>query len=224
MRAMLKLFGRSPFTPLQSHMDRVGDCVHKISELFELLNKGEQEKVEALANEISELEHAADVTKNNIRNNLPKGIFLPVDRGNLLEILALQDSLADIAEDIAILTTLSPLKMPEVFREDFQNFLDKNISAFEVARQIISELDKLIATSFGGSQAEEVKAKVDDVAYKEHEVDILQRKLLQKLFANEDSFSKGAFILWLKIFQQVGSLSNIAEKLGNRVRMTLDVQ
>ena len=131
MRTIAKLFGRSPFSPLQSHMGKVADCVQKVPELFEALQKGDHDKIQQLTEQLSELEHAADLAKNDIRNNLPTGLFLPVDKGNLLTILAIQDSIADKSQDVGDLLVLRKLQMREVFQEDFKAFLDKNMDSFD---------------------------------------------------------------------------------------------
>ena len=68
------------------------------------------EKIEKLVADLSRMEHEADLTKNDIRNHFPKSLFLPIDRAHFLEILSVQDSIADKAEDIGILLTLRPLE------------------------------------------------------------------------------------------------------------------
>ncbi len=87
MLTILSLFGRSPFAPLQSHMESVARCVHLLPILCEAIEKQDQVQIERIYDEISAIEHQADVIKNDIRNHLPKSLFLPIDRGNLLEIL-----------------------------------------------------------------------------------------------------------------------------------------
>lgn len=224
MRALLSLFGRSPFAPLQSHMAKVADCVHCLPKLFEALKNKEFDKVEELSKKISQMEHHADLTKNDIRNNLPKSLFLPIDHGRLLEILSLQDSIADSAEDVAILTTLKQLELPGTMAPDFEQFLTKNIEAFDVAQSIIKEMHDLLESSFGGVEAERVQSMIENVAFKEHEADLIQRKLLKHLYQAEGEMSYGSFHLWQRIFEGIAALSNLSEKLANRIRMTLDVK
>jgi predicted phosphate transport protein (TIGR00153 family) len=224
MLTILKLFGRSPFTPLKTHMEKAAQCVHTLPTLFDALSKKDYGRMTQIAEQISEYEHQADLTKNDIRNHLPKTLFLPIDRGYLLEILTLQDSIADKAEDAAVITTLKDLEMLPAFREDFDLFLKKNIEAFDGALLIIKELHELLETSFGGVEAERVKSMVDSVAYKEHEADILQRKLLKALFQSEDKLSMSSFDLWQKIFEAIAAISNLSEKLAYRVRMTLELK
>lgn len=221
---ILNLFGRSPFAPLQSHMKKVSACVYLLVNLIDALEKKNSVEVDRIANEIGELEHQADLTKNDIRNHLPKSLFLPIDRSHLLEILSTQDMIADKAEDIAVLVTIKPLELPAAFSSEFKDFLKKNIAAFDGARLIIKEMHELLESSFGGIEAEKVRAMVEDVSFKEHEVDIAQRVLLKKLFQAENEITYTTFYLWQKIFEAVASISNLSEILALRIRMTLELK
>lgn len=224
MRSIAKLFGKSPFVPLQVHMDKVADCVTKIPAIVDAYLQGDQDRVNTLAEETSNLEHAADEVKHDIQNHLPRGMFLAVDRGKLLEILSVQDSIADKAENLGALLTLKVCSSPPVFEEQFRVFLKKNIEAFDAARGINRELDELLTTSFGGAEAHRVVEMVQTVARLEHEADRLQHDLLKSLFANEDKLSHGEFYLWTRIFRQVSELSNLSERLANRIRTLLTVK
>jgi len=224
MQALARLFGRSPFIPLQAHMAKVASCVHEIIPLFEAVTTKNYTLVESIATKISKLEHDADLTKNDIRNNLPTGFFLPISKANLLEILSLQDNIADRAEDVAVLLTFRKLEILPFFAEEFQVFLSKNLETFEGAYEIIKEMGQLLESSFGGSEAEKVRKLVDDVAFKEHEADLLQRQLLKKMFADCDHMEIPSFFLWMKVVQELACLSDESEKLANRVRMTLEVK
>ncbi|GAB4235320.1 MAG: TIGR00153 family protein [Chlamydiales bacterium] len=224
MFTILNLFGRSPFAPLKAHMDKVSECVHSLIPLFSAIQESDFQKAEELAKLISKFEHEADLTKNEIRNHLPNSYYLPIDRASLLEILSLQDSLADVTEDVAVLATLKPLNMVSSFSEEFRGFLEKSLLAFDGVHSIMNELHELLESSFGGIEAEKVRGMVDDVAYKEHEVDLLQRELFKKLIDAENEMSYSTYHRWIKIFSSIASLSDISEKLAFRVRMTLDLK
>lgn len=221
---LLNLFGKSPFVPLKSHMDLVKECVDKVPLLFEALENRDYQKLETTAQEISSFEHKADLMKNDLRNHLPRSIYLPVDRGCLLEILSIQDGLADKAEDVAVLINLKPITLLPSFKEDFFLFLAKNLEAFYGAKAIIDELHELIESSFGGNEAEKVEAMVADIAFKEHEADLIQRRLLKAIYQAENEMPYTTFFLWQKIFTSIAALSNLSEKLGNRIRMMLDLK
>jgi predicted phosphate transport protein (TIGR00153 family) len=218
-----RLFGKSPFAPLQAHMEKVALCVERVPELFDLLRKKDHAGIAILAKEISKLEHGADLTKNDIRNQLPKSLFMPVDRGSLLEILALQDCLADKAEDIGVLLTFRDLELIPELDALFIPFLQKNMDTYFAVQKIVQELNDLLETSFGGVEAVKVRDMVHNVAHLEHEVDIQQRELLKMLF-RQDDLPTPVFNLWLLVTEAVADLSNLSEKLAHRIRMTLEVK
>ena len=224
MRTIAKLFGQSPIVPLQAHMEKVSQCVEKVKQMFQALTQGEQATIEKLAEETSALEYEADQIKHDIQTHLPKRMFMAIDRSRILDILGVQDNLADKAENIGVLLTFKAMTMPDWLAEDFNTFLNKTVEAFEGAKAIINQLDELLETGFGGDEAERVLRMVEQVAHMEHEVDVIQRQMLKSLFANEQGLSTGEFFLWTKLFKQVGDLSNLSERLANRVRRTLDLK
>jgi hypothetical protein len=224
MRTLAKLFAKSPFAPLQKHMEDVDECVNKVKEIFEALEKNDSKSILRIAKEISKLEAKADTTKHELRNHLPSSLFMPISKGELLEILSLQDDIADDCEDIGILLTLKDIKLKEIFKDDFKNFLKKNFETYELIKIIIDEFDNLLETSFTGREAEKVKSMVSEVALKEHEADLSQRQLLKNIFNNEEHFSHGEFQLWLSILREIRTLSNTSEKLAHRIRNLLDLE
>jgi predicted phosphate transport protein (TIGR00153 family) len=174
-----------------------------------------------MVDELCRLEHEADLTKNDIRNHLPKSIFLPMDRSHFLDILSIQDSIADQAEEIGLSLKLRPLD--PAFTPDLQLLFQKSYDAFSSARQIIGEINELLESSFGGIEAEKVKSLVELTAHKEFETKKFQRGLMTKLFARGDKFAAPDFYLWIKLIENVGNLSVISERLANRIRMVLEL-
>ncbi|MGR3300882.1 MAG: TIGR00153 family protein [Candidatus Scalindua sp.] len=224
MRTLAKLFAKSPFAPLQKHMQDVNECVIKVKEIFKALEENDTKAVSRIAREISKLEARADTTKNELRNHLPSGLFMPISKAALLEILSLQDDIADDCEDIGVLLTLKDLTLKDIFKDDFKSFLNKNLETYELIKKIIDEFDNLLETSFTGREAEKVKSMVNNVALKEHESDLTQRKLLKNIFKNEDQFTHAEFQLWLLILREIRTLSNTSEKLAHRIRNLLDLE
>jgi predicted phosphate transport protein (TIGR00153 family) len=149
---------------------------------------------------------------------------MPISKAALLEILSLQDDIADDCEDIGVLLTLKDLTLKDIFKDDFKSFLNKNLETYELIKKIIDEFDNLLETSFTGREAEKVKSMVYNVALKEHESDLTQRKLLKNIFKNEDHFTHAEFQLWLLILREIRTLSNTSEKLAHRIRNLLDLE
>lgn len=222
MRSIAKVFGRSPFIPLQMHMEKVAGCIDLVPEILDAYQQHDSERVESLAGKISELEHEADNIKHDIRNSMPRGIFMPVDRTNLLRILNIQDSIANRAENIAVLLTFKQARSFEGFEDMFTGFVTKCLEAFTLARNVIDQLDELLETGFGGIEAQSTMELVEMVALKEYATDLGQRELVRGLLAHEDIVSYGDFFLWTRIIRQVASVADQSEKLAAAVRMTLE--
>ncbi|MDP7008329.1 MAG: TIGR00153 family protein [Phycisphaerales bacterium] len=224
VNAMARLFGRSPFVPLQLHLDKVTDCVEAATTMLQHICSGDPFDAGETARSISLLEHKADLVKNDIRNNLPRGLFMAIDRGQLLEMLSLQDSIADKAEDIGILMSLRPAKMLDSLVDPFKAYVEGNNEAFVKAKEVMRELDVLIESGFGGAEASKVDRMIDEVAETEHQCDIMQRKLMKQVLEHENELSVGDFFIWQRLLHEIAGLSNYAEKLANRVRMLLTLK
>jgi len=221
MRTIAKLFGKSPFIPLQELMIKINSTLSMLPELFEALIQGNRDKLEKIAEDISFREHEADITKTLIRGNLPHHILMPVDRRDLLEVIATMDGISDLAEDIAVLLTIKELKMPEELIELFKPFLDLSMKAVEQLSKVFNELDELLQASFGGPEAKKIMEMIDEIGLLEHKADIEGRRLAKALFSLEDKLKPLEIFMFFKIFNKVGDIGNFAEKVGNRIRMWL---
>ena len=224
VNAMARLFGRSPFVPLQLHLDKISDCVESAVSLLEQIRSGDTSNIGDEARAISKLEHKADLVKNDIRNNLPRGLFMAIDRGQLLEILSLQDSIADKGEDIAVLMSIRPVKVLPELSLPLKEYIDRNLKAFHKVKQVMRELDALIESGFGGTEANRVDLMIEEVAIAEHECDIMQRKLMKSVLDHENELSVGDFFVWQRLLHEIAGISNYSEKLANRVRMLLTLK
>ncbi len=223
MLTIAKLFGKSPFNHLQNHMHKVTHCMKMLDQLCKNLIEGNFSLIEEQVPMLSKLEHEADVCKNDIRDHLPKSLYLPIERSEFLDILSLQDSLADKAEEIGNLILLKPVKhFPREMETSFSLFVNKNMEAFWQARDIIKELSDLMESSFGGQEAEKVKAMVEKSSYIEYESDCLRRQVMKHFFSIADSFSYPSFYLWIRLIEDVGEISHISEKLAHHIRQIIE--
>jgi len=215
------LFGRSPFKPLQQHMRTVKKCSAQVTKLFEALCDGNQEKVAAIKEQIFELENEADGIKNQLRAHLPKSLFMPVDRRDLLEVLDLQDSIADTAQDIAGLLVERKMEVADGMREPLLNMVRRCVDACNQATRIIERLDELVETGFRGPESDAVIEMVEQLNKIESDTDQMGLELTRSLFAQEDSMNPVSVVLWYDLINMIGELADYAEKVGNRLRLLL---
>ncbi len=218
---LTSLFGRSPFKPMQEHISVVRQCAAQVPDLFEALAAGDQEKVTATKDRIFQLEGEADKIKNDLRAHLPKSLLLPVDRRDLLEVLDMQDSIADTAQDIAGLLFERPMEVPDNLRDPLLALTRRCVDACDQAVMIIGELDELVETGFRGRESEKVAEMVTELNKIETDTDQMGTELVRRLFAQEDEMKPVSVMFWYELIQWIGDLADYAEKVGNRLRLLL---
>jgi len=218
---LLKLFGQSPFGPLQEHMRVVVHCADKVPGLFDALCAGDEKKIREVRDEIFALENEADEIKNELRSHLPKSLFMPVDRRDILEILDLQDSIADTAQDIAGALMVRRPKVLDSIRSPLMDLTSRCLDACHQMARIMEKLDELVETGFRGRDSEIVLAMINELNRIETDTDRKAIDLLSELFAHESEIDPVSLMVWLRLIHWVGDLADYSEKVGNRLRLLI---
>ena len=221
MRSILSLFARSPFHALQNLSAKVKDCSYEVPRLFDAFFEGDYERMRAISERISHKEHEADVVKIRARDELPRTLFLPVDRRDFLDVLSSLDAVADCAEDVGVLFTLREMEAHEELVEPLIALVDQVMCVIDKLHELVGGIDELVAAGFDGAPAARAKAIMDEVGRLEHEADIIQDDLARRLFEIEDAIKPGSLFIWNKIFNKIGDMANHAERACNRMRLFL---
>ncbi len=219
--AFLDLFAKSPFKPLQEHMHVVLECARQVPPLVLALCEDDMERVRSLERQIDELEGQADKLKNDLRAHLPRRLLLPVDRRDLLEILDVQDSIADIAQDVAGLLVERQMSVPESMKAILIQLSREVVLACEKVATVVDELDELIETGFRGREADYVGRMIEDLGALEENCDQLEGSLRRELFTLEDTLAPVTVVFWYQIIGWIGDLADHSEKAGNRIRLLI---
>src|SRR5579872_5288074 len=182
----LNMFGRSPIRPLEEHMAKVHLCVKELEPFFAAVFAGNWQEVEKLQQKIAHLENEADDLKRDLRLHFPKSLFMPVPRSDLLELLNVQDRLANKAKDIAGMVLGRKMSFPENAKPLFIEYLKRSIDASKQANLAINELDELCETGFSGNEIKLVEGMIATLSQIERDTDEQQIHLRQIIFALEE--------------------------------------
>ncbi len=215
------LLGKSPFKPMQAHMRIVSECVAEVPGLFDALIAGDQEGIEQHKERIFSKEQEADDLQHDLHTHLPKSLFMPVDRRDLLELLNMQDSIANTAQDIAGLMVERDMSVPSGMEVDLKELVRRCVDTCEQASTIIEELDELIEMGFRGREANKVDEMVEKLGDMEDETDVMGMNLARELFSREDSLKPVSVMFWYQMIQWIGDLADYAEKVGDRMRLLI---
>ncbi len=218
---MSGLFGRSPITPLQEHMYRVYMGIKHLSPLIEGMIAGDRDQILQAQKEIVDGEHDADVMKRELRTHLPKGLFMPVDRRDVLDVLLRQDIIANQAKDVASLIVGRNMTLPSEMNAPFLEFTNRCIDTVKQALQTINELDELVETGFRGLEVEHVESMLVELGSIESETDTMQEGLRQTLFKLESEMNPVDVIFTYRLIDWVGAVADNAERVGSRLSLML---
>ncbi len=219
--SILNLFGKSPFKPLQEHLEKVKECLDHIQPLFDALSKEDYKELKTISKKIMKLEHQADKIKDRIRDNLPGKLFLAVDRRDLLNLLSAQDSISDKVEDLAVVLNLREMVVPEKLKPLLNDLIKKVVEVGYLSASVILELNNLLEASFAGSEAEKVIKMIAEVSTMEWEADKAQLKVVQGLFKMEKELDPVSIFMWMKIFQTLSEIADASEKVTKLLRLFL---
>lgn len=218
---IFKMFGRSPIRPLQEHMGKVHECASTLRDFFAAVLLKDWKKAEQKQSVVVQLEHDADKIKKDIRTHLPKGLFLPFPRSDLLEILTMQDKIADKVKDIAGVVLGRHMNIPEAIAASYDDLLNRTIESVAQAQKATNELDELLETGFRGNEVHVLSKMIAALRETEHATDELQIIVRRQLFAIEAQLSPVDVIFLYKIINWTGEIADHAEQVGNRLELLL---
>ena len=215
------IFGVSPIKPLQNHMAEVINCVSKLEDFLDTAFDDDWDKAATVFDAISANEQSADDLKKQFRMHMPKSLFMPVSRGDLLSILTQQDHIANLTKDICGIILGRQMAIPKALRSDFIGFADSSVETCKKAHGAINELDELLETGFAGSEVKFVQKLIRELAAQEQKVDKKELKLRKKLFNLEAELPPVNVMFMYNIIDQIGALADTAEQIGNQVELLL---
>ena len=215
------LFGKSPIRPLQEHMQLVVACASQLEPFFEAVIVDDWKGASDIFDKIAEDENRADELKKQFRLNMPKSLFMPMSRGDLLGILAQQDNIANATKDICGIVLGREMDIPSVLQSDFIAYVKSAIETCEKALKAIDELDELLETGFTGQEVKFVKKLIRDLDTQEQKVDKRERKLRHRLFKIEAEMPPVHVMFLYNVIDNIGGVADTAEQVGNQLELLL---
>ncbi len=136
----------------------------------------------------------------------------------MLDILDSQDSIADVAQDIAGLAALREMTTPEALVQPLADLVRRVLAACEQAERVIDELDELLETGFGRRESSRVEEMIDELSRIESDTDELAERVQRQLFSMEQELGVST-LFWYQMINWVADLADYAERVGNRLRL-----
>lgn len=218
---IFQMFARSPFMPMQEHIAKAQECASELIPFFQAVIDEDWETASDIQQRIIKLEHDADDLKHNIRQNLPRNLFLPVPRTDLLELVRMQDKIANKSKDIAGIILGRRMQFPQCIQQELLNLLSTAVRASDQAKTAMHELDELVTSGFRGREIEIVEDLLTRLDQLEYETDTHERNLRRSLFAVERDLYPVDVMFMYQIINWIGDLANRAQQVGSRLQLLL---
>lgn len=221
MGSIFNMFGPSPIRPIEQHMRKTYLCAKQLSPFFDAVLLQDWLTANTIKEKIVAIEKEADIIKRDLRLHLPTGLFLPVSRTDLLELLSAQDRIANKAEDIASLVVSRQMIIPQNLAVLFVPFLHRCLDAAEQACNAINELDQLLESGFRGNEVKIVEDMIVTLDKIEHDSDEKLAEIRHRIFELEKDLTAIEVIFLYKLVQWIGDLADHAQIVGGRLQILI---
>jgi len=215
------LFGRSPIGPIQEHMKVATAAAQLLPALFRAASEGDWDEAKQAHRDIVAAEKAADKLKHSVRRHLPKSLFLPVPRSDLLTLVGIQDHVANSAKDIAVLVIGRNMQFPQKLQPALLEFVEACTAVAEQALTAIQELDELLEVGFSGREVKRVEDMLKQLDKLERTTDKQADALRQRLFKMEKDLPPVDVMFYYRIISLLGTVADDAEAVGDRLQILM---
>lgn len=202
-------------------MAKAHECATLLVPFFNAVINENWEAAKIEHAKIRQLENDADDLKKTMRLQLPKSLLMPMPRTDLLEIIAMQDKIANCAKDIAGIMVGRRMHLPETMKAAFVEYVDAVIATSAQAVKAIGELDELLEAGFKGREIQIVEELIEELDNLEHSTDVIQVGIREQLFAIETELPPIEVMFLYKVIDRVGELADRAQKVGSRLQLLL---
>ncbi len=216
-----RIFAQSPVTGIERHMSKAYEAAEHLVPFIKAVANRNLDEVRSIYELIDDDERKADAIKKDLRLRLPKTIFMPVARADLLELINAQDNVANRAKDIAGLIVGRRLVIPESTADMFERFVQRAVDACKQADKTVGELGELFESGFRGHEVELMEGMIETLDSIESEADDIEIEIRSRLFDLEQSLPPVDVMFLYKIIDWIGELANDAQAVGHKIQLIL---
>jgi len=211
----LGMLAESPFSGLQEHMGVGNKATEALERFIQAAAASDWKTASECREEIVGLENQADDIKNNIRNNLPKSLFMSVSRQDLLDLVFTMDGIPNAAKDISGVMIGRKMEIP---KEIIKSFIDCSNAAIKAANQAsdaIRKVDGMQKRGFSSSDVAALSELVTKLEQIEKENDEFEIALRNKFFKFEKEYDPVDVMFFYDVINKIGSLADISQTVGH---------
>ena len=215
------VLGASPFDALNEHMVVNIRCVNLLSSFFDAVFAQDWPSATEVLNEIHTLESEADFYKRQMRLTLHKGLLLPVPRMEILDLLSVQDRIANRTEDVAGLVLGRNIVIPKVIEASFKALIGHALQTCLQAQDAVQELTHFFASGFSDHESSLLEKMLEKVAAMEKIADTCEIEVRSALLSIESELPAVEVMFLYEVIGLIGHIADAAESVSDRLSLLL---
>ena len=196
---------------LADYRQSIRDCMELFVKAVEQYCRNlDRDALKIASEQVSKAESLADETRREIEIMMYTKSLFPESRGDILGLLETMDKVPNQAESVVAALLNQHVKIPP----DYCNAIFKLIAVCGQCVEAMLEASEKLFVNF--TSATVAVGKIDEL---ESQADNIEADLIEQIFAsNFDGFDK---IMLQGIIQHISSISDRAENVGDRIRITV---
>ena len=217
--AISEVISNSPLALLERHVGVCVDCVERLPLYFAEAQANRWGRASDVREEICRFEGLADELKQDVRGNLPRGLWMSVSRADLLELVRVQDKMANGVKEVSGISLGRQLAFPAAMTSEVADFIDVVVQVSRVVVKIIGATRELSRSAFGTRQTNVILGFVSQVEADERRSDEMQAALRARLKEHEAELSAVDAIFLYQLLSAIGDIADNAEKVAHRAQI-----
>lgn len=217
--AISDVISNSPLALLERHAGVCVDCVERLPLYFAEAQANRWGRASDVREEICRFEGLADELKQDVRSNLPRGLWMSVSRADLLELVRVQDKMANGVKEVSGISLGRQLAFPAAMTSEVADFIDVVVQVSRVVVKIIGATRELSRSAFGTRQTNVILDFVSQVEADERRSDEMQAALRARLREYEAELSAVDAIFLYQLLAAIGDIADNAEKVAHRAQI-----
>lgn len=189
--------GRQVEELLQTHLETVGECLKALIGLIRHYLEG-NEKYKDEGTKVHTLEGEADNLRREVEAKIHAGAFMPIYRGDYLKLADTIDKIADKAESVADLLTLTEVSIPKELKKDLINIVESLKTPFQYLKETFQFLREDIS---------KVHKEAEKIDKEEGKIDQMESDLIKKIY-KMDNLELAAKNLLRELISKIADISD----------------
>lgn len=212
------LMKKSPLEGLLDHYKKIRESVDIINDSFQCyLDRNQNVEFKDLQFRLNELESQADKNIRNIRNNLPRNIFMPVNKITVLNYTSAQDNILDSAQEALNWLSMKKITVPDEFQDDITNMVSEAANTIVLLGPALKETVSLVHLE--NLDLESTKKRYREIRNKKAEIFRLKHDLNARIYQSDMEFKDIYLLIQFneKMFSMGHSVSKCVEILRTMI-------